>query len=52
MVAEDSVAEYRRTGIETNPKLNDSDAIERAAMRTSSGSTAPHCVKRPSGRKL
>ena len=32
MLAELSVAEYSRTGIDTRPKLRDSDAIERAAI--------------------
>src|SRR5262245_43130898 len=31
-VAEDSVAEYSLTGMDTNPKLKVSDAMERAAM--------------------
>ena len=29
---EDSVAEYRRTGIDTRPKVSDSEAIDRVAM--------------------
>src|SRR5437868_11294513 len=32
IVSEDSVAEYSFTGMDTSPKLSDSDAMERAAM--------------------
>jgi len=32
MVSEESVAEYSFTGMDTSPKLSDSDAMERAAM--------------------